>query len=179
MMEFRGTTILSVRKGPDVVLGGDGQVTFGNVVMKQKANKLRTLYDGSIIAGFAGSVADALTLFDRFEKKLAEYGGNLLRASVELAKEWRYDKYLRKLEAMLGVADAERSLIISGSGDIIEPENGILSIGSGSEYARSAAIALLENSDLDAEAIVLKSLKIAASICIYTNDNILTLKLSK
>jgi len=176
---FKGTTILSVRKDDQVVIGGDGQVTFGNVVMKQKANKLRTLYDGRILAGFAGSVADALTLFERFEKKLAEYGGNLLRASVELAKEWRYDKYLRKLEALLGVADIERSLIISGSGDIIEPENGILAIGSGSEYARSAAIALLENSELDAEQIVLKSLKIASSICIYTNENILTLKLTK
>lgn len=178
-MIFKGTTILSVRKDDQVVIGGDGQVTFGNVVMKQKANKLRTLYDGRILAGFAGSVADALTLFERFEKKLAEYGGNLLRASVELAKEWRYDKYLRKLEALLGVADIERSLIISGSGDIIEPENGILAIGSGSEYARSAAIALLENSELDAEQIVLKSLKIASSICIYTNENILTLKLTK
>ena len=178
-MIFKGTTILSVRKDDQVVIGGDGQVTFGNVVMKQKANKLRTLYDGRILAGFAGSVADALTLFERFEKKLAEYGGNLLRASVELAKEWRYDKYLRKLEALLGVADIERSLIISGSGDIIEPENGFLAIGSGSEYARSAAIALLENSELDAEQIVLKSLKIASSICIYTNENILTLKLTK
>ncbi len=178
-MIFKGTTILSVRKDDQVVIGGDGQVTFGNVVMKQKANKLRTLYDGRILAGFAGSVADALTLFERFEKKLAEYGGNLLRASVELAKEWRYDKYLRKLEALLGVADIERSLIISGSGDIIEPENGFLAIGSGSEYARSAAIALLENFEFDAEQIVLKSLKIASSICIYTNENILTLKLTK
>lgn len=178
-MEFKRTTILSVRRDDQVVIGGDGQVSLGNVVMKQKANKLRTLYDGKIIAGFAGSVGDALTLFDRFEKKLAEYGGNLLRSSVELAKEWRYDKYLRRLEALLGVSDIEKSLIISGSGDIIEPENGILSIGSGSEYARSAAIALLENTDLDAESIVLKSLNIASSLCIYTNDNILTLKLSK
>lgn len=177
MTDFRRTTILSVRRDGMVVIGGDGQVTLGNVVMKQKANKLRTLYNGKIIAGFAGSVGDALTLFDKFEKKLAEYGGNLLRASVELAKDWRYDKYLRKLEALLGVADSERSLIISGSGDIIEPENGILAIGSGSDYARSSAIALLENTDLDAESIVLKSLKIAASICIYTNDNIITLKL--
>jgi len=178
-MKIHGTTILSVRRNNQVVIGGDGQVTVGNTVMKSTANKLRKLYDGKIIAGFAGAVGDALTLFDRFEKKLNAYGGNLLRSAVELAKEWRYDKYLRRLEAMLGVADRERSLIISGSGDVIEPEDDILALGSGAGFAKAAALALLHDTNLPAEEVVKKALTIAASICIYTNDCITLLTLDK
>jgi ATP-dependent HslUV protease subunit HslV len=153
-------------------MGGDGQVTLGHVVMKNTATKVRRLADGNVLAGFAGSVSDAFTLFERFEIKLSEYNNNLMRAAVELGKDWRTDKYLRNLEAHLSVCDAECSLLIAGTGEIIEPDDGILAIGSGGSYALSAARALVEFSDLDAEAIVRKSLEIAAGICIYTNTNI-------
>lgn len=154
-----------------VVVGGDGQVSMGHIVIKSNARKVRRLYNGKVIAGFAGGTADAFTLFERFEAKLETYQGNLMRAAVELAKDWRSDRILRKLEAMLAVADVKTSLIITGIGDVIEPENGLMAIGSGGSYARSAAQALFENSALDAKAIVEKSLAIAASICVYTNKN--------
>lgn len=171
MEQFRGTTILSVRRGNVVSLGGDGQVTLGNIVIKAGARKIRRLYNDRILAGFAGGTADAFTLFERFEAKLEKHQGNLLRSAVELAKDWRTDRMLRRLEAMLAVADCENSLIITGNGDVLEPELGIVSIGSGGPYAQSAARALLENTDLSPADIVKKSLTIAGDLCIYTNQN--------
>ncbi len=169
---FHGTTIISVRKGKTVVIGGDGQVSMGDTILKGNARKVRRLYEGKVLAGFAGGTADAFTLFERFEGKLEAHRGNLLRAAVELAKDWRTDRMLRRLEAMLIVADAEYSLIISGTGDVIEPENDILAIGSGGSYARAAAVALLDETDLDPEKIVEKALTIAGQICVYTNNNL-------
>ncbi len=169
MEQFHGTTILSVRRGASVALGGDGQVTLGNIVVKGGARKIRRLYQDKILAGFAGGTADAFTLFERFEGKLDKHQGNLLRAAVELAKDWRTDRILRRLEAMLAVADREHSLIITGVGDVVEPELGIVAIGSGGPYAQSAARALLENTELGPREIVDKALGIAADICIYTN----------
>ncbi len=171
MEQFRGTTIVSARRGGKVALGGDGQVTLGTVVVKASARKVRRLYQDRILAGFAGGTADAFTLFERFEAKLDKHQGNLLRSAVELAKDWRTDRVLRRLEAMLAVADREASLIITGMGDVIEPELGLIAIGSGGPYAQAAARALLENTELDAEKIVRKSLSIAADLCIYTNQN--------
>ncbi|MDR1423306.1 MAG: ATP-dependent protease subunit HslV [Azoarcus sp.] len=171
MEQYHGTTILSVRCGNRVALGGDGQVTLGNVVIKATARKVRTLYEGRILAGFAGGTADAFTLFERFEAKLEKHQGNLLRSAVELAKDWRTDRMLRRLEAMLAVADREHSLIITGNGDVLEPEQGIVAIGSGGAYAQAAARALLENTALTPKEIVAKSLAIAGDICIYTNQN--------
>jgi ATP-dependent HslUV protease subunit HslV len=167
--QFDGTTILSVRRGNTVVIGGDGQVTMGNTIMKSNARKVRRLYNDKVIAGFAGGTADAFTLFERFEGKLETHQGNLVRAAVELAKDWRADRILRRLEALLAVADTKTSLIITGNGDVIEPEHGLIAIGSGGPYAKSAAQALQENTELDAKKIVEKALTIAASICIYTN----------
>jgi len=172
MEQLHGTTILSVRRGASVALGGDGQVTLGNVVLKGGARKVRRLYQDRILAGFAGGTADAFTLFERFEAKLDKHQGNLMRSAVELAKDWRTDRVLRGLEAMLAVADKERSLIITGMGDVLEPEHGILAIGSGGPYAQAAARALLENTDLGAEQVVRKALAIAADLCIYTNQNV-------
>jgi ATP-dependent HslUV protease, peptidase subunit HslV len=169
MEQFHGTTILSVRRERSVALGGDGQVTLGQVVIKGGAKKVRRLYQERILAGFAGGTADAFTLFERFEAKLDKHQGNLMRSAVELAKDWRTDRILRRLEAMLAVADRERSLVITGSGDVLEPELGIVAIGSGGPYAQSAARALLENTALGAREIVDKSLSIAADLCIYTN----------
>ena len=169
MEQFRGTTVLSVRRDNHIVIGGDGQVSLGDTVMKGNARKVRRLYKDRILAGFAGGTADAFTLFERFEGKLEKHQGNLMRSAVELAKDWRTDKILRRLEAMLCVADETASLIISGNGDVIEPEDQIMAIGSGGAYAKSAAKALLENTDIDARSIVEKSLTIAADICIYTN----------
>jgi ATP-dependent HslUV protease subunit HslV len=171
MEQYHGTTILSVRRGNSVAMAGDGQVTLGNIVIKASARKVRRLYNGRILAGFAGGTADAFTLFERFEAKLDKHQGNLLRSAVELAKDWRSDRALRRLEAMLSVADKEVSLIITGNGDVLEPEHGIVAIGSGGSYAQSAARALLENTDLAPREIVTKSLEIAADICIYTNRN--------
>jgi ATP-dependent HslUV protease subunit HslV len=168
---FKGTTILSVRRGDTVVIGGDGQVSLGDTVMKGNARKVRRLYNEQVLAGFAGATADAFTLFERFEGKLEKHSGNLTRSAVELAKDWRTDRMLRRLEALLAVADKQTSLIISGNGDVIEPEFGLIAIGSGGNYAKAAARALLENSDLDARSIVEKGLSIAADICIYTNHN--------
>jgi ATP-dependent HslUV protease, peptidase subunit HslV len=168
---FRGTTILSVRRGGKVVIGGDGQVTLGNTVMKGNARKVRQLYKSRVIAGFAGATADAFTLFERFEGKLEKHQGHLTRAAVEMAKDWRTDRALRRLEALLCVADASASLIISGTGDVIEPENNLMAIGSGGSYAQAAARALLDNTELGAREIVEKGLGIAADICIYTNHN--------
>jgi ATP-dependent HslUV protease subunit HslV len=170
--QYRGTTILSVRREGKVVIGGDGQVTLGNTVMKSNARKVRRLYKDQIIAGFAGGTADAFTLFERFEGKLEMYQGNLTRAAVELAKDWRTDRMLRRLEALLAVADKETSLIITGNGDVIEPEDNLIAIGSGGPFAQSAARALLDNTEMDARDIVVKSLNIAANICIYTNTNL-------
>ena len=167
-----GTTILSVRRGEHVVIGGDGQVTLGETIMKGNARKVRRLYEDKVIAGFAGGTADAFTLFERFEGKLQKHQGNLLRSAVELAKDWRTDRMLRRLEALLAVADRSVSLVISGTGDVIEPEGGVMSIGSGGPYAKAAAVALLENTDMDARAIVERSLTIAADICIYTNHEV-------
>ncbi|MGD9265469.1 MAG: ATP-dependent protease subunit HslV [Lysobacterales bacterium] len=172
MEQYRGTTICSVRRGDKVVMGGDGQVTLGNTVMKANARKVRRMYKDRVIAGFAGATADAFTLFERFEGKLEKHSGNLVRAAVEMAKDWRTDRVLRRLEALLAIADAENSLLISGNGDVIEPENGLIAIGSGGPFAQSAAMAYLDSTDLDAEEIVRKSLGIAADICIYTNSNI-------
>lgn len=169
MIEMHGTTIVSVRRNGQVVVGGDGQVTLGHTIMKSNARKVRRLYHNKIIAGFAGGTADAFTLFERFENKLETHQGHLVRSAVELAKDWRSDRMLRRLEAMLVVADEKASLIISGNGDVIEPENGLIAIGSGGAYAKSAALALLENTALSARDITEKSLGIAASICIYTN----------
>ena len=168
---MHGTTILSVRRNGKVVIGGDGQVTVGHTILKANAKKVRRLYNEKVIAGFAGGTADAFTLFERFESKLEAHHGHLIRAAVELAKDWRTDKFLRRLEAMLAVADAKSSLIITGNGDVLEPEHSLMAIGSGGPYARAAAQALLENTDLDAHIIVEKSLAIASSICIYTNQN--------
>ncbi len=172
MQSFHGTTIVSVRRGERVVIGGDGQVTVGNTIMKGNARKVRRLYKDKVIAGFAGGTADALTLFERFEGKLEKHQGHLLRSAVELAKDWRTDKLLRRLEAMLAVADKTTSLIISGNGDVIEPEQGLIAIGSGGPYAQAAARALLENTELDARSIVEKSLAVAAQICVFTNSNV-------
>ncbi|MCZ6525305.1 MAG: ATP-dependent protease subunit HslV [Gammaproteobacteria bacterium] len=172
MEQFKGTTILSVRRDKHVVLGGDGQVSVGDTVMKGNACKVRRLFRDQIIAGFAGGTADAFTLFERFEAKLEKHQGNLTRSAVELAKDWRTDRMLRRLEAMLCVADKSTSLIITGNGDVIEPEDNIMAIGSGGPYAKAAAKALIENSALDARQIVEKSLTIAADICIYTNQTL-------
>ena len=171
------TTILGVRRDGAVALGGDGQVTFGDTVMKSRANKIRRMREGAILAGFAGSTADALTLFEKFEEKIERFPGNLPRAAVELAKDWRSDRVLRRLEAMLAVCDREHSLLVSGNGDVIEPDDGILAIGSGGPYALAAARGLLGHSDLDARAIVQQSLEIAGEICIYTNTEISILEL--
>ena len=172
MEPFHGTTILSVRRGNKVVIGGDGQVSLGDTVMKGNARKVRRLYHDNVLAGFAGATADAFTLFEYFEGKLEKHSGQLARAAVELAKDWRTDRTLRRLEALLAVADKENSLIISGIGDVIEPEQGIIAIGSGGNYALSAARALLNNTELDAREITEKSLNIAGDICIYTNHNL-------
>jgi len=169
--QYRGTTILSVRRNGKVVIGGDGQVSMGNTVMKGNARKVRRLYNNKVIAGFAGGTADAFTLFERFEAKLEKHQGNLTRAAVELAKDWRTDKMLRRLEALLCVADSKASLIITGNGDVIEPENSLMAIGSGGHFAQSAAKALLDNSKLGARRIVEQGLKIASEICVYTNDH--------
>lgn len=172
MQQYRGTTITSVRRGNQVVIGGDGQVSLGQTVMKGNARKVRRLYDDKVLAGFAGGTADAFTLFERFEGKLEKHQGQLVRAAVELAKDWRTDRLLRRLEAMLAVADREASLIISGNGDVIEPEHGVMSIGSGGDYAKASALALIEHSDLTAREIVERSLLIASRICIYTNSHL-------
>jgi ATP-dependent HslUV protease subunit HslV len=173
MESFHATTILSVRRGNQVVIGGDGQVTLGNTVMKANARKIRRLGSkGDVLAGFAGATADAFTLFELFEDKLAKHGGNLTRAAVELAKEWRTDRRLGRLEAMLAVVDKDASLLISGNGDVLEPEHGLIAIGSGGPYAQAAALALLQNSEHDARTIVEKALNIAGDICIYTNHNV-------
>lgn len=170
-MKIRSTTILTVRHKGEVVVAGDGQVSLGNTVMKHQAKKVRRLYNGKVITGFAGATADAFTLFDKLEQKLEQYNGNLMRASVELAKEWRTDKMLRKLEAMLVAVDDQYSLLLTGTGDVIEPDNNVLAIGSGGPYAQAAALALVENSDLDAEEICKASMKIAADICVFTNHS--------
>ncbi len=171
MEQFRGTTIVSVRRNGEVAIAGDGQVSLGNTIMKGNACKVRQLADGRVIAGFAGGTADAFTLFELFESKLEQYG-NLTRAAIELAKDWRSDRRLRRLEALLCVADQETSLIISGNGDVIEPENNLMAIGSGGPYAQAAALALLQNTDLDARKIAEKALQIAGDICVFTNQNI-------
>lgn len=179
-MNIRGTTILAVHDENGTAMAGDGQVTFGQAVaLKHGARKVRRLYKDRVIAGFAGATADAFTLFERFEAKLEEFSGNLMRACVELAKEWRTDKYLRRLEAMLVVADAEHILLLSGTGDVIEPDDGLIGIGSGGAYALSAARALKRNTDLSAKEIVEKSMAVAAEICVYTNDNIVMEYLGK
>ncbi len=167
---FKGTTVLCVRKNGKVVMGGDGQITFQNMVLKDEAKKVRRLYEGKVLAGFAGSSADALALFDRFESKLREYRGNIVRASVELSKDWRTDKILRKLEALLLVVDKDHMLLISGTGDVVEVDEGVIAIGSGGPFALSAAKALLRHTSLDAKDIVKEALKIASEICIYTNE---------
>lgn len=172
MEQYRGTTVLSVRRGNKVVIGADGQVTMGNTVMKGNARKVRRLYKDQVIAGFAGGTADAFTLFEYFESKLEKHSGQLVRAAVEMAKDWRTDRTLRRLEALLAVADKEASLIISGNGDVIEPELSLMAIGSGGPYAQAAAKALLENTEMDATQITETALKIAADICIYTNQNL-------
>lgn len=174
---FKGTTIVSVRRGSQVAMAGDGQVSLGNTVMKHTARKLRRMFDGQVLAGFAGSTADAFTLFEKFEGKLQEHRGNLQRAAVELAKDWRTDRILRRLEALLIVADRETTLILSGAGDVIEPEAGIAAIGSGGPYAQAAARALLEHTDQKAEEIAEAALRIAADICVFTNDKIIVEKL--
>ena len=171
METYHGTTILSVRRGNLVALGGDGQVTLGNTIVKASARKVRKLYRDQVLAGFAGATADAFTLFERFEAKLEKHQGHLVRAAIELTKDWRTDRVLRRLEAMLAVADKEASLIITGNGDVLEPEHGIVAIGSGGAYAQAAARALLKHSELDAAQIVKQSLEIAGDICIYTNMN--------
>ena len=172
MDQFQGTTVLSVRRNDKVVIGGDGQVTLGNTIMKGNARKVRRLYQNKVIAGFAGGTADAFTLFERFEGKLEKHSGNLTRAAVELAKDWRTDRMLRRLEALLIVADPSATLVISGNGDVIEPEGSLAAIGSGGAFAQAAARALLEHTDLDARSVVEQALKIAADICIYTNQNL-------
>ena len=169
---WHGTTILSVRKNGKVVIAGDGQVTFGNTVMKSNARKVRPLGDGSVIAGFAGATADAFTLFERLEGKLEQHPGQLTRACVELAKDWRTDRYLRRLEAMMAVADADVSLVLTGTGDVLEPEDGLIGIGSGGSFALAAARGLFEQNGLEPEDIARRAMKIAADICIYTNENV-------
>ena len=171
MEQFHGTTIVSVRRGNQVALGGDGQVTLGNIVIKGTARKIRRLYHDKILAGFAGATADAFTLQERFEAKLEKHQGNLMRSAVELTRDWRTDRILRRLEAMLIVADRDHTLVLTGNGDVLEPENGIAAIGSGGAYAQSAALALLRNTDLSPETIVKQSLEIAGYLCIYTNQN--------
>ena len=178
MEQFRGTTIIAVRRGDSVVIGGDGQVTQGNTVLKGNARKVRRLFKDQVLAGFAGGTADAFTLFERFEAKLEKHHGNLTRAAVELAKDWRTDRMLRRLEALLAVADKTASLIITGNGDVIEPEQGLIAIGSGGPFAQAAARALLDNTELSARDIVERSLNIAADICIYTNRNLTIEELS-
>ncbi|MEK9970903.1 MAG: ATP-dependent protease subunit HslV [Ferrovibrio sp.] len=175
---WHGTTILAVRKGNDIVLAGDGQVSLGQTVIKSNARKVRRIGDGSVLAGFAGATADAFTLFERLETKLERYPNQLARACVELAKDWRTDRYLRRLEAMMAVADRSVSLVLTGTGDVLEPEDGLIGIGSGGNYALAAARALIDRDDMDAEAIARKSLNIAADICVYTNRNIIVEKLS-
>jgi len=170
--QFRGTTILLVRRGNRVVIGGDGQVSLGNTVMKGNARKVRRLFGDKVIAGFAGGTADAFTLFERFEGKLEKHSGNLVRSAVEMAKDWRTDRVLRRLEAMLVVADKQSALLISGNGDVIEPEHNVAAIGSGGPYAQAAALALMENTELDARTITERALSIAADICVYTNHNL-------
>jgi len=170
--QYRGTTILAVRRNGQVVIGGDGQVSLGNTIMKGNARKVRRLYHDKVIAGFAGGTADAFTLFERFEAKLEKHQGHITRAAVEMAKDWRTDRVLRKLEALLLVADKRATLMITGNGDVIEPENSLIAIGSGGSFAQSAATALIDNTDLDARTIVEKGLSIAADICIYTNHNL-------
>lgn len=169
---FHGTTIIAVRKNGKVAIAGDGQVSMGNTIVKKTARKLRTMMDGKIVAGFAGSTADALTLFEKFEAKLEEHSGNLLRAAVEMAKDWRTDKILRRLEALLIVADKEKTLLISGNGDVIEPDDGIASVGSGGAYALAAARALVAHSKLSAKEIAQESVKLASGICVFTNDQV-------
>lgn len=172
-MQLKGTTILAVRRGNTVCMAGDGQVTMGqSIVMKHSARKVRRLYQGRVLAGFAGSTSDAFTLFERFEAKLEEHSGNLIKASVEMAKDWRKDKYLRRLEAMITVADERNLLVLSGTGDVIEPDDDAVAIGSGGPYALSAARALLQNTPLEAEEIVKEAMRIAAEICVFTNDNL-------
>jgi ATP-dependent HslUV protease, peptidase subunit HslV len=171
-IQWHGTTILSVRKNGQVLVAGDGQVSFGNTVMKAQARKVRRLGDGSVIAGFAGATADAFTLFERLEEKLDKHPGQLTRAAVELAKDWRTDRYLRRLEAMMAVADKSVSLVLTGNGDVLEPEDGLIGIGSGGTFALSAARALVDIDGMEAEAIARKAMKIAADICIYTNENL-------
>jgi ATP-dependent HslUV protease subunit HslV len=177
MQTTRSTTILSVRHRGEVVVAGDGQVTMGNTIVKHRAAKVRRLYHNRVITGFAGATADSFTLFDRLEQKLEQYKGNLMRSAVELAKDWRTDRILRRLEALLVAVDEKNSLLISGAGDVIEPDDGILAIGSGGPYAQAAASALISHSDLDAEAIARSALEIAGSICIYTNSNIIVEKI--
>ena len=172
MQEIRGTTILSVRRGGKVVIGGDGQVSMGNTVMKGNARKVRRLYKGQVLAGFAGATADAFTLFERFEGKLEKHSGHLTRAAVELAKDWRTDRMLRRLEALLVVADSQASLILTGTGDVVEPEDSLMAIGSGGSYAQAAARAMLDTTELPAREIVERGLSIAADICVYTNHNL-------
>jgi ATP-dependent HslUV protease subunit HslV len=171
MEQYHGTTIVSVRRGNQVAIGGDGQVTLGNTIVKGSARKVRKLYNGKVLAGFAGATADAFTLFERFEAKLEKHNGHLTRAAIDLTKDWRTDRVLRRLEAMLAVADHTASLIITGNGDVLEPEHGLIAIGSGGAFAQSAALALLHNTELAPEEIVKKSLEIAGDICIYTNQN--------
>ena len=171
MEQYHGTTIVSARRGASVALGGDGQVTLGQIIIKSSARKVRRLYHEKILAGFAGGTADAFTLFERFEAKLDKHQGNLMRSAVELAKDWRTDRILRRLEAMLAVADREHSIIITGNGDVLEPEGGLIAIGSGGAYAQAAARALLDNTQLGASEVVKKALEIAGDICIYTNQH--------
>ncbi len=173
MTTIKGTTIIAVRHKGKVAIAGDGQVTLGNTILKQKASKIRRLFKDKVLAGFSGATADAFTLFERFEAKLEQHQGNLLRAAVELAKDWRTDRMLRRLEALLIVVDKEHSLIVSGTGDVVEPDDGIVAIGSGGSFALAAARALVNHSDLDAKTVVEESMKIASEICIYTNDNII------
>ena len=177
-MKFHGTTVIAVRRNGNVALAGDGQVSLGNTIMKAGARKVRRIYDDTVLVGFAGATADAFTLFERFEGKVAEYKGDITRASVELAKDWRTDRILRRLEAMLLVANRASTLLISGTGDVVEPDEGVIAIGSGGQYAYAAALAYLESSDLSATEIARKSMRIASKICIYTNDEILVEELS-
>jgi ATP-dependent HslUV protease subunit HslV len=174
---WHGTTILTVRKGGHVVVAGDGQVSLGQTVLKSNARKVRRLGDGSVIGGFAGATADAFTLFERLEAKLEQHPGQLVRACVELAKDWRTDRYLRRLEAMMAVADKDTSLVLTGTGDVLEPEDGVIGIGSGGNYALAAARALIDIEGLDAEAIARRAMKIAADICVYTNENVIVEKI--
>ena len=174
LVQWHGTTIIGVKRGDKIVVAGDGQVSMGNTVMKPNARKVRRIGEGGkVVAGFAGATADAFTLFERLEAKLEQYSGQLLRAGVELAKDWRTDRYLRRLEAMMAVADAETSLVLTGTGDVLEPEDGLIGIGSGGNYALAAARALIDRDDMDAEAIARRAMKVAADICVYTNENVI------